>query len=103
MIWKNFIKDKICHVIKMLIQKTVAVPIISKEMNAQYIWYSDKYNTNGEPQLVWIIDLRGIPEILPPSSDGPTGIRQVNHIRYVINAETGEILSVANWPSPEFK
>ncbi len=80
----------------------IGMPYNAKEIDAQYVWYSDEFRTNGEPQRVWIIDLRGIPPIAPPLSNDAIGIRAVNHIRYVINAETGIILQVGNMPSPEF-
>ena len=80
----------------------VGMPYNAKEIDAQYVWYSDEFRTKGEPQLVWIIDLRGIPPIAPPLSDDATDIRAVNHIRYVINAETGIILQAGNSPSPDF-
>lgn len=80
----------------------VGMPYNAKEIDAQYVWYSDEFRTKGEPQLVWIIDLRGIPPIAPPLSDDAIDIRAVNHIRYVINAETGIILQAGNSPSPDF-
>lgn len=80
----------------------VGMPYNAKEIDAQYVWYSDKYHTSGESKLVWIIDLRGVPAIAPPLSNDAIGIRAVNHIRYVINAETGIILEVGNMPSPDF-
>jgi hypothetical protein len=78
-------------------------PYYAKEMDAQYIWYSNVWQAK-ESQCVWIINLRGIPEIpygTPPGGI-PANIREVNHIRYIINAENGDILRVGNTPHPEF-
>ncbi len=79
-------------------------PYYAKEMDAKYIWYSNIWDIK-ELQRVWVINLRGIPSI-PHSNtvgDSPVNIRQVNHIRYVINADTGKILKCNNGPIPKFE
>jgi hypothetical protein len=68
----------------------IAVYVIDKRMNH-------------EPCPVWAIDLRGIPPVptINPGGDEKVPVRQRNHFRTVIDAETGHQLFFNNVPQPE--
>jgi len=84
--------------------KGVGSPFLAKEIDGIYVMHSEM---NAEPRPVWVITLRGIP---PLELSGPMGatpeeymspVWQMNHIRNIIDANSGEFLSASNIPQPE--
>lgn len=82
----------------------IGSPFLAKEIDAVYVWHSQM---GSEPRRVWIITLRGLP---PRPIIGPAGgipeqhmppVWQRNHIRNVVDANTGEVLFANNLPQPE--
>jgi len=74
-------------------------PFTAKEIHAVYVMESDM---GSEVRPVWAITLRGIPPI-PVSGPGAAKIPkwQLNRMRNVINAKTGDFLFATNSPQPE--
>lgn len=82
----------------------VGSPFLAKEIDGLYVMDS---NMGHEARPVWIITLRGIPAIEPI---GPAGgipeehmppVWQLNHMRNVVDAMTGEVLFANNLPQQE--
>ena len=86
-----------------ILKDGVGSPFSAKEIDALYVMYSRR---NSKPCRAWVITLRGIPPL--PVSIPPGASREIaeqvwgyNHIRTVINDETGKILLMTNWPQPD--
>lgn len=79
-------------------------PYSAKEIDAIYVWDSRMGN---EPRRVWVITLRGLPPQEFPQPYLSSGIPkqppvwQRNHMRDVIDADTGKALFSSNGPHPE--
>jgi hypothetical protein len=71
-------------------------PLIAKQILAHYVMQT---RMRGKPRPVWAITLRGIPPIKSP----PPGVSvdALNHIRVIIDAETGKWLGAGTCPQPE--
>jgi hypothetical protein len=73
-------------------------PFYAKEIDAVYVSHSDM----GSPARdVWAITLRGLP---PIPAHGPAADTvpewQLNHLRNIVDADTGRVLSATNSPQP---
>jgi hypothetical protein len=71
-------------------------PYLAKQIVAHYVMQS---TMNGKPRAVWAITLWGIPPL--PSSYPGVPVDSRNHIRTVVNAETGRCLFSSTSPQPE--
>lgn len=71
----------------------------AKELHAVYVLHSIHKK---ETKPVWAITLRGLPPIRPKGGD-PDAVPtwQRNHLRYVVDSTTGEVLFITNLPQPE--
>jgi hypothetical protein len=93
-------------------EKAVSKPTSAKEIDAYYIsWSSNDMSWISKTILgqhnVWVITLRGVPALPGGSWPGEDVSKikkwSINHLRIVLDAETGEILSQGNSPQPEVK
>jgi hypothetical protein len=77
----------------------IGSPLVAQEINAVYVIHS---RLGTPPLAVWAITLRGIPP-LPARGPGAESVPvwQRNHIRNVVDAETGKVLFAKNSPQPE--
>ncbi len=85
--------------LEVVLNKGIGSPFVAKEIYANYVMHS----RGGSPQrAVWVITLRGIP---PLPARGEYGdqipVWQRNHIRNVVDDETGVNLFATNSPQPE--
>jgi hypothetical protein len=76
----------------------VANPLCAREIQMLYVSHVRR---NRPPIPAWVITLNGIP---PIPHRGPAGasvpVWQLNHIRIVVNAETGAPLFATTIPQP---
>jgi hypothetical protein len=84
--------------LEVVLNKGVGSPFLAKEIYANYVLHS----RGGSPQrAVWVITLRGLP---PIAAHGPGAdqvpIWQRNHMRNVVDDETGVNLFATNSPQP---
>jgi hypothetical protein len=80
----------------MLREHGVAEPLAARQIVAHYVLRS---TMGAKPRPVWAITLRGIPPIKTP----PPGVSidALNHIRVILDAETGKWLCATTTPQPE--
>ena len=82
-----------------VLSKGVGSPFLAKEIHASYVLHS---RSGGPQRAVWVITLNGLP---PIPVDGPYGdtvpVWQRNHMRNVVDDETGVNLFATNSPQPE--
>ncbi len=76
----------------------------AKEIDALYVWFLD---IGREPRRAWIFSLRGMPPVVysPPfgfekSYEQPP-VWGRNHIRMILDAESGKVIFGSNVPQPE--
>lgn len=76
----------------------IGSPFYAKEINAVYVSHSEM---GSPPRDIWAITLRGLP---PIPAHGPGGDSvpewQRNHMRNLVDASTGKVLSATNSPQP---
>jgi hypothetical protein len=73
-------------------------PVLAKEMHAAYILHS---STGSDPKPAWAITLRGLPPFSPRGRDpGSIPAWQRNHMRNIVDAMSGKVLSASNTPQP---
>jgi hypothetical protein len=79
-----------------VVQNNVACPFLAKQIVAHYVMQTQM---RGKPRAVWAITLRGIPPVKSP----PPGVSvdALNHIRSIIDGETGKFLGAGTCPQPE--
>ena len=77
----------------------IGSPLVAQEINAVYVVHS---RMGSAPLAVWAITLRGIP---PLPARGPAAesvpVWQRDHIRNVLDAESGKVLFAKNSPQPD--
>jgi hypothetical protein len=84
--------------LEVVLNKGMGSPFLAKEIYGNYVMHS----RGGSPQrAVWVITLRGLP---PIAAHGPGGdsvpVWQRNHLRNVVDDETGVNLFATNSPQP---
>ena len=76
----------------------IGSPFYAKEIHAVHVSHSEM---GSPPRDVWAITLRGLP---PIPAHGPAGDAvpewQRNHMRNLVDANTGKVLSATNSPQP---
>jgi hypothetical protein len=73
-------------------------PVLAKEMHAVYILHS---STGSDPKPAWAITLLGLPPFSPRGRDpGSIPAWQRNHMRNIVDAMNGKVLSASNTPQP---
>jgi hypothetical protein len=81
-----------------VLTKGIGSPFLAKELYASYVMHS---RSGSAPRAVWVITLNGLP---PIPVDGPYGDTvpawQRNHMRNVVDDETGQNLFGTNSPQP---
>jgi hypothetical protein len=77
----------------------IGSPFLAKEIYASYVMHS---RSGAAPRAVWVVTLNGLP---PMPVDGPYGdtvpVWQRNHMRNVVDDETGRNLFGTNSPQPQ--
>ena len=76
------------------LRSTVGHPFLAREIHASYLTYSRR---DSDPRPVWIIDLRGIPP-LPGHPRVEIPIEQRNHMRSIVDAQTGRHMGSGTSP-----
>lgn len=77
----------------------IGSPFLAKEIHAVYVLHS---RMGSPPRPVWVITLRGLPPMTVRGPDaGSIPVWQRNHMRNVVDAETGDVLFATNSPQPE--
>ena len=83
--------------LKIIETKGMGSPYIAKEIHAVYVMHS---YLEKEPIPAWVVTLRGIPPIPPPSRNPDVPVWQRNRMRYIIDVMTGEIMLAKTSPLP---
>jgi hypothetical protein len=82
-----------------VLRRGIGNPFDAQEVVGLYVMES---RNGSDPLPVWAITLRGIPPRQPHGRDhGVVPEWQLNHIRDVIDANTGDILFATNVPQPD--
>jgi hypothetical protein len=73
-------------------------PVQAKEMHAAYILHS---SMGSDPKPAWAITLRGLPPFSARGREAESiPAWQRNHMRNIVDAMTGKVLSASNTPQP---
>jgi len=84
------------HALDLAQRDTVAQPLLAKQIVVHYVLRS---KMGGNPRAVWAITVRGIPPLPSSHPDVPVDAR--NHIRTIIDADTGKCLGSSTTPQPD--
>ena len=88
--------------LNVVLRSGTSSPLQAKEIAGQYLLHT---HLGSEPKPVWIITLRGVPPIPPvgpPGMDASTvPVWQLNHLRVVIDAMTGQFIFGSSDPQPD--
>ena len=83
----------------LILAKGVGSPYLAREIHASYVLHSDR---GAKAHPVWVITMRGLP---PRQAHGPGGdavpVWQRDHMRNVVDAESGVVLFATNTPHPQ--
>ena len=84
--------------LEVVLNKGIGSPFLAKEIYGNFVLHS----RGGSPKrAVWVITLRGLPPIPAHGEHGDSvPVWQRNHIRNVVDDETGENLFATNSPQP---
>ena len=86
-------------VLGIVLNQGIGSPFLAKEIYANYVLHSRR---DAPQRAVWIVTLRGLP---PLAAHGPAGdqvpIWQRNHMRNVVDDESGTNLFATNSPQPD--
>jgi hypothetical protein len=76
----------------------IGSPFYAKEIDGVYVSHSEM---GSSPRDVWVITLRGLPPIPAHGRAADTvPAWQRNHMRNIVDADTGKVLSATNSPQP---
>jgi hypothetical protein len=84
-----------------VLDRGIGSPLLAKEIYGVLVLHS---KTDSPAKPVWAITLRGIPPLNPHGQSAEAvPIWQRNHIRNVVDAETGQVLFATTIPQPDAK
>jgi hypothetical protein len=73
-------------------------PLQAKAIHAVFVLHS---YMNSDPRPAWAITLRGLPPFSPRGRDiGSIPVWQRNHMRNIVDARSGKVISASNTPQP---
>jgi hypothetical protein len=87
---------RLLQALEIVMKKGGGNPYLAKQIVAHYVMQTWM---GGKPRAVWAITLRGIPPIEPP--DPGVSVDALNHIRNIVDGETGKWLGAGTCPQPE--
>ena len=80
-----------------VVQRGFGDPVSAKQIVARYVvWSEPGFYKGTTPRAIWAITFQGIPQLKPPPPGGRFDL--LNHLRHLIDAQTGEWLSASTSP-----